>query len=78
VQSGPRRGEAELLPDPVDQQQRSDLFDLLLHREEADQFAVQAGEHVIDARGRTLLRQRDRGFWVQHLATPLRPGPPRS
>ena len=42
VQSRPRRGEAEFLPDPVDQQQRSDLFDLLLHRQEADQFAVQA------------------------------------
>jgi hypothetical protein len=70
VQVGPGSIQAELMPDPVDQQERGDLRYLLLYRQEAYQFLVQGGEHVLDARRPALVRQRDGRLGVQHLGAP--------
>jgi len=75
VQVGPRSVQAELVPDPVDQQERGDLRDLVLDRQEAYQLLVQGGEHVLDARRPALVRQRDGRLGVQHLGTPPGTGP---
>jgi hypothetical protein len=72
VQVRPGCGQAELLPDPVDQQQRRDLLYLLLHRDETDQFVVQGGEDVVDARGAALVGQGHRGVRLQQLGAALR------
>jgi len=67
--------QAEPAPDPVDQQQRGDLFHLFLHRHETDQLAVQGGEHLVDAGCAALVGQSDRGLEVQQFATPLGASP---
>jgi hypothetical protein len=67
VQVGPGGVEAEPVPDPVDQQQRGDLLDLLLHRDQADQLIVQGGEHVLDVRRLPLLGEGDGLLGVQDL-----------
>ena len=48
-------GQAELAAQPVDQQQRRDLADARLHRLQADQFAVELADHLVDV-GRLELR----------------------
>ncbi len=79
VQVRPRRLKPEPLPDPVHQQQRGDFLDLLLDRNQPDEFGVQLGEDVIDARGRALVGQGDRGIRVQYCRRAVgrepRPGP---
>jgi hypothetical protein len=67
VQVGSGGVEAEPVPDPVDQQQRGDLLDLLLHRDQADQLVVQGGEHVLDVRRLPLLGEGDGLLGVQDL-----------
>ena len=54
MQIGPGRHQAEPLPHPVDEKERTDLLHLLLHRYQADQLAVERGEHVVDGRGLAL------------------------
>jgi hypothetical protein len=68
VQVRPGCLQAEPLPRPVDQQQRCDLQDVLLHQDQADQLAVQGGQDVVDAGGLALLGQRDGGIWPQFPA----------
>ena len=77
VQVRPGRGQPEPLPRPVDQQQRADLRDLLLHRDEPDQLAVQRGEQVVDARLRPLRGEGDAGVRRSALA-PLAAAPART
>jgi len=60
VQVRPRGGEAELLPHPIHEQQRGDLLDLLLDRQQADQLPVKGGEHLVDARLPALVPEADR------------------
>ena len=65
VQVRPGRLQAEPLPGPVHQQQRGDLQNVLLHRDQADQFAVQGSQDVVDPRRPALLGQRDGGVGAQ-------------
>ena len=71
VQVRPRRGQAEPQPHPVDEQQRGDLLDLLLDRDEADKLAVQGGQDVVDAGDLALLRERDGRVRIQQRLTAL-------
>ncbi len=50
VQRRPVGGEADFLPEPVDDEQRGDLLDPLLDRLEGDELAVEPGEHLVDVR----------------------------
>jgi len=74
VQVRPGRFQAEPLPHPVDQQERGDLLDLLLHRNQPDQLIVQGGEHLVDARRPPLLGKGHRGVRAQRLGAPPAPG----
>jgi hypothetical protein len=75
VQVGPGRGEPELLPDPVDQQQRPDLLNPPLHRHQADELPVESSENLVH-RGRPALGgERDHGLRGKP-PTPVAPAGP--
>ena len=59
VQVGPGRMQAEPLPYPVDEQQRGDLLDLLLDRDQPDQLLIQGSEYVLDIGIPAFLGQAD-------------------
>ena len=65
VQVRPWCLEAELLPHPVHQQQRSDLRYLPLHWNQADQLAVEGLEKLVDVRLLAFGGEGDRGVRVQ-------------
>jgi hypothetical protein len=70
MQVRPSRGEPEPLSGPVDQQQRTDFFHLLLHRDEPDQLAVQRDEQVIDACCPPFTGEGDNGIRLERLVPP--------
>ena len=74
MQARPGRLKAEPAPGAVDQQERGDLLDLVLHRDEPDQLVVQVGEDLIHAGGLALVGQGDDGVRVQQRGGPA--GPP--
>ncbi len=59
VQVGPGRVQAEPLPHPVDQQQRGNLLDLFLDRDQTDELPVQGGEYVLDVGRPALVGEAD-------------------
>ena len=79
MQVRPGRGQAELVPGPVDQEQRRDLLYFPLHRHQPDQVPVEGIEDVVDVGRAPLVREGDRSVrWEQVglVAVPAAPGRP--
>jgi len=67
---------AKLLPRPVDQEQRRDLLDLLLDRDEPDQVVVKGREDLVDVRRLALVGEADRGIRRQQVSPLIAPQQP--